>query len=126
MSKLTQYIIYGTTIAFGLVAMYSILNAGNPESFLRHIFPNPQSDIYVAGISSLVVFVLGFVISFTRDREGFRNLIEMNGRRIRSMRSDGKSDAEIADAILAAMGSRRGYKHKMARKKLIIYLSEFQ
>jgi hypothetical protein len=126
LSKLTQYIIYGTIIAVGLLAMYSILNAGNPESLLRHIFSNPQSDIYVAAVSSFAVFVLGFVIFFNKDREGFRNLIEMNGRRIRSMRSQGKSDGEIADSILEAMGGSRGYRYKMARKKLIIYLSEFQ
>ena len=106
--------------------MYSILNAGNPESLLRLIFPDPRSDIYVAAISSFAVFILGFIIFYRRDQAGFRNLIEMNGRRIRAMRSEGKSDMEIADSILTAMGSTRGYKHQMARKKLIIYLSEFK
>jgi hypothetical protein len=124
--KIIQYILYAVTILVGLLAMYSILNAGNPESIIRIIFPNPASDIYVAGISSLVVFVLGFVVFFTKDREGFRHLIELNGRRIRSLRGKGKSDAEIADSILAAMGSTSGYRHRMARKKLIVYLAEYR
>jgi hypothetical protein len=124
--KTIQYILYTITILVGLLAMYSILNAGNPESLIRNFFPNPASDIYVAGISSFVVFVLGFVVFFNKDREGFRNLIELNSRRIRSLREKGKSDTEIADSILAAMGSTSGYKHRMARKKLIIYLAEFR
>jgi len=106
--------------------MYSILNAGNPDSLLRPIFPNAAQDIYVAIGSSLVVFVLGFIVFFNRDSEGFRNLIEMNAERVRDFRQKGKSDEEIADSILAAMGSHRGYKHNMAKKKLILYLSQFQ
>lgn len=113
-------------IAVGLVAMYSILNAGNPNSLLRPIFPDPAKDIYVAMGSSLFVFVLGFIVFFTRDSQGFRNLIEMNAERVREFRQQGKSNEEIADSILAAMGSRSGYKHNLARKKLIVYLSHFQ
>ena len=119
-------IVYVLLIAVGLVAMYSILNAGNPNSLLRPIFPDPAKDIYVAMGSSLFVFVLGFIVFFTRDSQGFRNLIEMNAERVREFRQQGKSNEEIADSILAAMGSRSGYKHNLARKKLIVYLSHFQ
>ncbi len=83
-------------------------------------------DIYVAMGLSLFVFVLGFIVFFSRDSQGFRNLIEMNTERVREFRHQGKSDEEIADSILAAMGSRSGYKHNLARKKLIVYLSQFQ
>jgi hypothetical protein len=124
--KIIQYALYTITVLVGLLAMYSILNAGNPESVIRIIFPNPASDIYVAGISSFVVFVLGFVVFYTKDREGFQHLIELNDQRIRSLRDKGKTDAEIADSILAAMGSTSGYRHRMARKKLTIYLAEFR
>ena len=79
-------IVYILLVAVGLVAMYSILNAGNPNSLLRPIFPDPAKDIYVAMGSSLFVFVLGFVVFFNRDSEGFRNLIEMNAERIRQDR----------------------------------------
>jgi hypothetical protein len=113
-------------ITVGLVAMYSILNAGNPNSMLRSIFPDPTKDIYVAMGSSLIVFVLGFIVFFTRDTEGFRNLIELNKERIREFRQAGKSDEEIADSILMAMGSSSGYKHNLARKKLLVYLSQFE
>ena len=110
----------------GLVAMYSLLNTGNPDSLLRPIIPNPAHDLYVAVISSVLVFILGFFVFFTRDQEGFQQLIELNADRVRSMRKKKKTDEQIADSILAAMGSTGGYRHNLARKKLIVYLSGFK
>jgi hypothetical protein len=113
-------------VLIGLVAMYSLLNTGNPDSLLRSIIPNPAHDLYVAVISSVLVFILGFFVFFSRDQEGFLQLIELNADRIRSMRKRKKTDAQIADSILAAMGSTGGYRHNMAKKKLIAYLSGFK
>jgi hypothetical protein len=120
------YTVYGLMILIGLVAMYSLLNTGNPDSLLRPIIPDPRSDFYVAIISSVLVFILGFFVFYTRDREGFRHLVQLNADQIRDLRRKGKSDEEIADSILAAMGSSSGYRHNLARKKLIIALSEFK
>ncbi len=113
-------------VVVGLVAMYSLLNAGNPDSLLRAIVPDPAHDVYVAVISSVLVFIFGFFVFFARDSEGFRRLVELNADQIRKLRKNGKSDEEISDSILAAMGSHSGYKHNMARKKLVVYLAEFQ
>ncbi len=126
MPKSLLYIIYGLMIIIGLVAMYSLLNAGNPNSLLRPFFPDPKYDLYVAMISSVLVFILGFFVFFSRDQESFRQLVELNSEKIRELRTQGKKDEEIADAILAAMGSDSGYRHNLARKKLLIYLSEFK
>ncbi|MBT8370824.1 MAG: hypothetical protein KJO34_07675 [Deltaproteobacteria bacterium] len=126
MPKPLLYIIYGLMIVVGLVAMYSLLNAGNPDSLLRSFFPDPKQDIYVAAVSSVLVFILGFFVFFSRDREGFRQLVNLNSDQIRKLRKKGKSDEEIAASILAAMGSYSGYKHNLARKKLVIALSEFK
>jgi uncharacterized protein YneF (UPF0154 family) len=113
-------------VLIGLVAMYSLLNTGNPDSLLRPLIPNPQHDFYVAVISSLIVFVLGFFVFYSRDRESFQELIRLNADQIRAMRKRRKSDEEIADSMLAAIGSTSGYRHNLARKKLILYLSEFE
>ena len=113
-------------LLIGLVAMYSLLNTGNPDSLLRPVFPDPQDDFYVAVVSSVLVFVLGFFVFYSRDREGFRHLVKLNADQIRNFRKKGKSDEEIANSILAAMGSSRGYRHNLARKKLIIALFEFK
>ncbi|MGD2099247.1 MAG: hypothetical protein PVG35_16835 [Desulfobacterales bacterium] len=126
MPKPLLYIIYGLMIVIGLVAMYSLLNAGNPDSLLRPFFPDPKYDVYVAVVSSVLVFILGFLVFFSRDQESFRQLVALNANRIRELRTEGKKDEEIADSILAAMGSYSGYRHNMARKKLLIYLSEFK
>jgi hypothetical protein len=119
-------VIYVLMIIVGLVAMYSLLNAGNPDSLLRPFFPDPKYDLYVAMISSILIFILGFFVFFSRDQESFQQLVALNAQKIKQLRAEGKKDEEIADAILAAMGSYGGYKHNMARKKLLIYLSEFQ
>ena len=126
MPKPVMYIIYALMVLIGLVAMYSLLNTGNPDSLLRAIIANPAHDLYVAVISSVLVFILGFFVFFFRDMEGFQQLIELNADRIRSLRQRNKTDAQIADSILAAMGSTGGYRHNMAKKKLIAYLAGFK
>ena len=120
------YTVYGLILLVGLVAMYTLLNVGNPDSLLRALVPNPKHDFWIAIGSSMTVFVLGFVVFYNRDTEGFRQLIEMNADQIRSMRKRKKTDEQIADSMLAAMGSTSGYKHNLARKRLLIYLSEFK
>lgn len=120
------YTVYVLIVLVGLVAMYSLLNVGNPDSLLRLLASDPKYDFWIAIGSSLTVFVLGFVVFYNRDTEGFRQLIEMNADQIRSMRKRKKSDAQIADSMLAAMGSTGGYKHNLARKRLIVYLSQFK
>ena len=114
MPRWLLYSVYVLMILIGLVAMYSLLNAGNPDSLLRPLLPDPKDDFYVAVISSVLVFILGFFIFFARDREGFRQLVQLNADHIRTLRKKGKSDEEIADSILAAMGSAGGYRHNLA------------
>ena len=126
MPRFVLYVIYVLMVLIGLVAMYSLLNAGNPDSLLRPIISNPAHDVYVAVVSSVVVFILGFFVFFSRDQEGFQQLIELNADTIRSMRKRKKTDAQIADSILNAMGSTSGYRHNLARKKLIAYLAGFK
>ena len=126
MPKPLLYIIYVLMIIVGLLAMYSLLNAGNPDSLLRPFFPDPKYDLYVAMISSVLVFILGFFVFFSRDQESFRKLVALNAEKIKELREAGKKDEEIADSILTAMGSSSGYRHNLARKKLLIYLSEFK
>jgi hypothetical protein len=123
--KKLKIIIIVLMMSVGLLAMYTILNAGNPNSLLRGVLPDPAADVYVAMAASLIVFVLGFFIFFDRDRQGFREIVMMNADQIHRLRGQGQSDEVIADAILAAMGSSSGYRHNLARKKLLIALSEY-
>jgi predicted membrane channel-forming protein YqfA (hemolysin III family) len=124
--KSLQLLIYILMVLVGLVAMYTLLNAGNPESLLRPYLPNPVHDVYLAVASSVFVFILGFFVFFFRDVEGFRQLLEMNRKKIIAMLEKGSSREEIADSILDSMGSRKGYRHNLARKKLLIQLAAFK
>ena len=126
MPRLLMFLIYFLMISIGLVAMYTLLNAGSPDSLLRRWLPDPASDVYLAAASSFIVFVLGFFVFYNRDHAGFQELIRVNQERIRDLRRKGSSDGEIAESILAAMGSTRGYRHNMARKKLMAHLAKFQ
>ena len=124
--KPVKFIVIVLMVLIGLLAMYSIFNAGNPNSMLRRVFPITDYDVTIAFIASLTVFILGFFIFFDRDRQGFRELVKMNADQIKKSRDQGQPDGAIADSILSAMGSTRGYRHNLSRKKLLIALSEFQ
>ncbi len=126
MSKIFQTLLVVVMILVGLVAMYTLLNAGNPNSLLRPYLPDPRHDVYVAVFTSVSVFILGFFVFFFRDVEGYQRLIELNREKIEAMIKKGKSCEEIADSILKSMGSNRGYRHNMARKKLLIHLAPFK
>ncbi len=110
----------------GFIAIYSIFNAGNPESLIRIVFPNPNIDIYIAFISSFIIFILGFLVFYLKDQTNFKNLLEINKDKIRYLRKNGKTDNYIADSILQAMGKSSGYTYNIAKKKLMIVLSEFK
>ena len=112
--------------ACGVVTAYVLLTAGSPDSLTRRFFPDPGTDVYLALASSLAVFILGFFNYWGRDRAGFAELIELNADKIRLWRKKGKGDDEIAASILEALGLRKGYKYKMARKKLTAYLAGFK
>ena len=126
MHKTVKGVLYGVIVFVGLIALYAIFNAGNPASLLRRFFPDPRHDIYVAMAASVLVFILGFFVFFDRDQANLKQLIQLNSENVRSLRQAGKSDSEIAESMLAAMGSYSGYRHNLARKKLIVALSEFK
>ena len=76
--KPVKFIVIVLMVLIGLLAMYSIFNAGNPNSLLRRVISNACYDVTIAFISSLTVFILGFFIFLDRDRQGFRELVKMN------------------------------------------------
>ncbi len=119
-------LVYILMICVGVIGIYSLFTGGQPDSLLRPFFPDPANDFYITLISSFLVFILGFFLFYSGDRKAFRQVVQLNAERVKSMRREGKTDAEIADAILEAMQSRSGYKHNLAKKKLIIYLSELE
>lgn len=110
----------------GIVGVYALFTSGDPNSLFRSIISDPVDDIYLVTISSIIFFILGFFLFYSRDRADFRKIVELNADKINTLRAQGKKDQEIANSILNAMGSYKGYKHNMALKKLALNLSEFK
>ena len=126
MRTLVVIIIYLLMAVFGATTLYSLFTNGSPDSLLRPYFPDPVQDVYITLGCSFVFFVLGFIIFQAGDSKGFRYMLELNADKIRQLRGQGRSEEEIVAEILEAMGSRSGYRHHMARKKLLHYLADFK
>jgi hypothetical protein len=110
----------------GALAAYALLTAGSTDSLLRRVFPDPSADVYVAAGASLTVFILGFFVFFARDQDHLSRFVAANAEKISGLRDQGLSDDQIADQMLAAAGSRGGYRHRLARRKLIVALAAFE
>jgi hypothetical protein len=125
-SKTTLYIVYALMGVCGLFSAYALLTYGSPQSLLRHIFPDPLSDWYVAVGGSVLFFILGAVPYLAKQDSAFRDVVEANAQNIRHHRDLGRSDEEIAITILDAAKIKPGYRYNIARKKLMYYLSQFK
>ena len=108
----------------GVVAGYSLLTATSPHSLLRHIAPDPRDDVYIAFGASFLVFIIGFALFFLKDADQFLEIVRLNQPRIDQLRKEGSADAAIADSILGAMGIAPGRQRRLAKKKLIAYMSQ--
>ncbi|VEN74002.1 conserved hypothetical protein [Candidatus Desulfarcum epimagneticum] len=111
-------------VCLALAAAYSLLTAGSPDSLLRHVIENPKHDVWAAFAFSFMVFALGFWAFFSKEKERFEEMVKTNRDRILSLRQAGKTDDEIADSILDAMGAPPGQGRRAARKKLVFHMSK--
>lgn len=125
-NPIIKSIFYVVLALVGFLAAYSLVFNGSPDGFLRVIFPDPGSDWYIAVCCSFLFFILCFIPFITNQDKSFRQVVEANADRIRSLRQAGSSDEDIAKSIIDAVGLRPGYRYNMAKKKLIYYLAQFQ
>ena len=51
------------------------------------------------------------------------HLLDINEGYIQELRDEGKSDADIAESFLKEIGSKKGIVHRIARRKVLRYLS---
>ena len=123
MYKLIRYCAYFVMTAIGLLIIYVVLHAGSPDSLVRSVLPDPAMDRPLALIGGVVIFLLFIFIHLIRDRETFQYLAESYANEAKTLRLDGRTDEQIADYILASVGSRPGRRHDLARRKIIKHLS---
>lgn len=117
---------YILIVIFGIVGLYAIFNIGNPHSLLRLLIKSDAYDIYIVIAVSLIVFFLGFLVFYFRQQEGYSDLLWMNRERIRSLREEGRTDEQIAEDLLSALGMKRGYRYNLVKKRLVLELSSIK
>ncbi len=109
----------------GVATVYVWLNAGSETSLVRHV-AEPRYDGTLLYLLSVTFFILGFFVFQLRDQGRYRTLIEMNAEKIRGLREKGMADEDIAQAMLAALGSTKGYRHNFSKRKILALLASFR
>ncbi len=118
--NLVIYIILALLMALDL---YSIFNAGNPNSFIRHLVPDPGYDFLITAIISLLIVASVLILnsgSRNSDDPVFMTLRD-NSEHIQKLRSKGKSDEEIASSFVKNL-KETGVVKKLAYRKALKYL----
>ena len=64
------------------------------------------------------------MITATREGSSLTHLLEINNGYIRELRSKGRTDMEIADSFLKKLGSKEGLLHRLAKRRVLRYLSK--
>jgi hypothetical protein len=109
---------------FSLLVFYAIFNTGNPNSLFRIIIKDTSYDLVLTLGLGLVVGALVILITATRGESGLIHLLEINTDHILKLRQKGKTDMEIADSFLREIGSRQGLLHRLAKRRVLRYLSK--
>ncbi len=117
---------YGVLLALALATAYVWFTIGDAGSLTRHLFKDPAADVPLLYGLSISMFLMGFFVFFLRDQSRYRALVEANAEKIRELRARNMEDDAIADAMLKALGSERGYRHRLARKKILALLRRFR
>jgi hypothetical protein len=122
--RISRITMFGLLGVFSLLAFYAIFNTGNPNSLFRYIVKDTSYDLVFTLGFGLVVGALVILITATRDESGLTHLLEINTEYIYELRQKGKTDMEIADSFLSKMGSRQGLLHRLAKRRVLRYLSK--
>ena len=125
MKQSVQWIVTALLIVFLIFTFYAIFNVGNPRSFFRLIVSDPAHDTIITISLATVVALLGMVLYAGRmqAQNPIKHLLEINADYIRELREQGKSEEYIAESFLKEMGSKRGFMHSLAKRKVLKYLS---
>lgn len=125
MNEAVRKILWALLAVLMVLTFYAIFNAGNPNSLFRLLVRDPGYDVLITLILGASIFAL--VIALTAGREStIRHLLEINGDHIRRLRSQGRTDAEIADSFLGELGSKGGMLHGLAKRRVLRYLSKLK
>lgn len=106
-----------------LLDIYSIFNAGNPNSIIRYIVPDPGWDFFITSIISIFIVVIVMIMNSSNkkvDDPVYLALVD-NKVFIQKLRDKGKTDEEIALSFIDKLNENSIVK-KIAYKKALKYL----
>jgi hypothetical protein len=126
MKRPFQWIVTALLIVFLIFTFYAIFNVGNPRSFFRLIVSDPSYDTAITLSLAVTTGLIAMVLYAGRmqAQSPIKHLLEINTDYIRELRKEGKSDEYIAESFLKEMGSKRGFVHSLAKRKVLKYLSK--
>lgn len=118
-----QLIFYIILVILMIVDIYSIFNAGNPNSIIRFIVKDPGWDFLITTIVSLLI-VLTVVIMNSSNKSAndpvYLTLLD-NKVYIEKLRAKGKTDEEIALSFSSKL-NENAFAKRIAYKKAIKYI----
>lgn len=116
-------ILYAILVLLMALDIYSIFNAGNPESLFRYVIRDPKWDIVTTGVLSLGIVIIVIIMNSKRTKaEDPVYLILLENRAyIEKLREKGKGDAEIAASFIGSLKAGKLTK-KIAYHKALTYL----
>lgn len=120
-TRLVMFILLGF---FSLLVFYAVFNTGNPNSLFRLVVRDPSYDLLITVALGVVVGALVIIITATREGSSLTHLLEINNDYIGELRSKGRTDMEIADSFLEKLGSKAGLLHRLAKRRVLRYLSK--
>ena len=124
LKRSTRVFLYVLLAVFMVFTLYSIFNTGNTRSLFRLIIPNPAYDLVITVGLALCVGVLVILITASREQNSLEHLLEINTEYIYELRRKGRTDMEIAESFLQQIGSRQGLLYRLAKRRVLRYLSK--
>ncbi len=118
-----QLVFYIILALLMLIDVYSIFNAGNPNSLMRYLVADPGWDFLITMILSASIVLITIIMnSSNRDLKDpvYIALLD-NKAYIEKLRAKGKTDEEIALSFIQSINENDLGK-KLAYRKAIKYL----
>ena len=121
-----RLIIFVVLVLLMLLTFYAIFNAGNPNSLFRLVIKDPSYDIALTVVLAVSSFALVLLLTMGSRQNRLRHLLESNAEHIRTLRQKGKSEVFIAESFLSELGVRSGLLHRLAKWRVLRYLSKLE
>jgi len=124
--KVGRYLYIVFVILLFSFTFYLIFWSGHPKYLLKYLYSDRRYDIYVIVGFGFLTSLVAFFSSWSNENKGYMKLLEMNKDYIRKLRKRGKSDEEIAEALLKALGRKKGIGYGYEKRKIIYFLSKLK